>query len=166
MFTESKLHEIRLREASIRDISVLAVHHRKMFMEIWENKEDHLDPEKANKIEKAYVTKLETEMKNGNCVAWVIEAKERVISSGAVTFISLVPNPSDLSSKVAYLHSMYTEKSYRNKKCAQQIIQKVIHLCASQGIKRIMLNASDAGLPVYQKLGFRSAPDTMRLFIG
>lgn len=166
MFIESKLHEMRPREASISDISMLAVHHRKMFTEIWENKGDHLDPERANEIEKAYVTKLETEMKNGNCIAWVIEHKERVVASGAVTFISLVPNPSDLSSKVAYLHSMYTERSYRNKKCAQKIIQKAINLCASQGIKRIMLNASDAGQPVYQKIGFSLAPDTMRLFIG
>jgi GNAT superfamily N-acetyltransferase len=166
MSDESKLQEMRLREASISDISMLAVHHRKMFMEIWEKKRDYLEPERANQIEKAYVTKLETEMKNGNCIAWVIEDKESVVASGAVTFISLVPNPSDLSSKVAYLHSMYTEKSYRNKKCAQQIIQKAIDLCASQGVKRIMLNASDAGQPVYQKIGFRSAPDTMRLFIG
>ncbi|EFK09939.1 acetyltransferase, GNAT family [delta proteobacterium NaphS2] len=134
-------------------------------MEIWEKKGDYLDPKRSNEIERAYIAKLEIEMKNGNCIAWVIEDKESVVASGAVTFISLVPNPSDLSSKVAYLHSMYTEKSYRNKKCAQQIIQKAIGLCASQGVKRIMLNASDAGQPVYQKIGFRSAPDTMRLFI-
>jgi GNAT superfamily N-acetyltransferase len=166
MSEESKLQEMRLRNASINDISILAVHHRKMFMEIWDRKGDHLASERLNEIERAYIAKLETEMKSGNCIAWVIEDKERVVASGAVTFISLVPNPSDLSSKVAYLHSMYTEKSYRNKKCAQQIIQKAIDLCTSQRVKRIMLNASDAGQPVYQKIGFRSAPDTMRLFIG
>ncbi|HAO20150.1 MAG TPA: hypothetical protein DCQ37_06465 [Desulfobacteraceae bacterium] len=47
-----------------------------------------------------------------------------------------------------------------------RIIRNVIKYCNSDEIKRILLNASDEGKPVYQKIGFRSAPDTMRLFIG
>jgi GNAT superfamily N-acetyltransferase len=105
------------------------------------------------------------ELKSGICRAWVIEDEGKIISSGAITFVSFVPNPSDLSSKVAYLHSMYTEKSHRKKKCAQRIIQKVIEYCKANGIKRIVLNASDAGRHVYEKIGFHSTPDTMRLFI-
>lgn len=165
MSLKSQQYGTRLREASISDISILAVHHRKMFTEIWNKRREDLDPERAKQIEKAYTSKLETEMKNGICVAWVIEDNERVISSGAITFISLVPNPYDLCSKVAYLHSIYTEEPHRKKKCAQQIIQKAISFCSSQGIHRIMLNASDAGQSLYYKLGFRSAPDTMRLLI-
>jgi GNAT superfamily N-acetyltransferase len=156
---------MQVREALSVDISIMTEHHGKMFKEIWELKGEHLQPARIVEIEKAYTQKLETEMEGGVCKAWVIEDKGKVVSSGAITFISLVPNPSDLSSKVAYLHSMYTDKSHRNRKCAQRIIQSVITYCRSNGIKRILLNASEVGQPIYQKIGFRSASDTMRLFI-
>ena len=165
MTFEPQIYEIRLREASCTDISIMAAHHKKMFEEIWELKGEHLETVISEEIEKAYTQKLETEMESGICKAWVIEDKGKIVSSGAITLVSFVPNPSDLSCNVAYLHSMYTEKPHRNKKYAQRIIHNVIKHCNSNGIKRILLNASDEGKPVYQKIGFRSAPDTMRLFI-
>jgi GNAT superfamily N-acetyltransferase len=156
---------MHLREALRSDISIMAKHHRNMFEEIWEHKEEHLGDTKAIEIEKAYKNKLETEMHRGICKAWGIENEGRIISSGAITLVSFVPNPFDLSSKVAYLHSMYTEKSYRNQKCAQRIIHKIIDHCKFIGVKRIILNASDAGKPIYEKVGFHLTPETMRLFI-
>ena len=165
MVSRPQIYEMPLREASSRDISMMATHHRKMFEEIWEHKGEHLGATKAIEIENAYTLKLETELKSGICRAWVIEDEGKIISSGAITFVSSVPIPSDISSKVVYLHSMYTEESHRNQKCAQRIIHKVIGHCKSQGVKRITLNASGAGKPIYEKIGFHYAPETMRLFI-
>ena len=154
-----------IREASIFDYPILATHHRKMFEDICEKTGKTLEKEKAKEIEKAYLDKLVTEVDNGICKAWVIEDKGEIVSSGAITLVSCVPSPSDLSSKVAYLHSMYTEKNYRRIKCVQKIIHKIIEHCKVNGIKRIFLNASEEGQPVYQKFGFSSAPETMKLFI-
>jgi len=162
---KSEISEIPIREASNNDIPAMAAHHGKMFEEIWEQKGEHLQITKIIELEKAYTRKLAIEMESGTCKAWVIEDKGKIVSSGAITLVSFVPNPLDLSSKVAYLHSMYTERSHRNMKCAQRIIQSVITYCSSNEIKRVLLNASDAGQPVYHKIGFRSSPDTMRLFI-
>lgn len=165
MVEEFHCLKAHIREASENDISFMATHHKEMFKEIWEQKGEHLDTERASEVENAYAHKLAMEMGGGICKAWVVEDEGRIISSGAITFISLAPNPSDLSSKVAYLHSMYTEKSHRNRKHAQRIVNTMIEYCRANGIKRILLNASDAGKPVYQKIGFRSAPDTMRLLV-
>lgn len=162
---ESKMSEMNLREALVGDIAVMAEHHRKMFEEIWERKCDHIGTVKAAEIEKAYTTKLETEMDCGICKAWVVESKGEIVASGAITFVSFVPNPYDLSFKVAYLHSIYTKRSHRNKKCAQRIIQNAIKYCSSQGIHRVILTASEAGKPIYEKIGFRSTPEMMRLLI-
>ena len=161
----SNISEMNLREALIGDIAVMAEHHRKMFEEIWELKCEHLGAVRAAEIEKAYTQKLETEMDCGICKAWVVESKGEIVSSGAITFVSFVPNPYDLSSKVAYLHSIYTKRSHRNKKCAQRIIQNAIEYCSSQGINRVILTASEAGKPIYEKIGFRSTPEMMRLLI-
>lgn len=162
---ESEMSEMNLREAFIRDISALAKHHISMFEEIWEQKDEPISAVKAKEIEKAYTRKLESEMDGGICKAWVIESKGVIVSSGAITFVSFVPTPYDLSSRIAYLHSIYTEKSHRNKKYAQRIVHTAVAYCSAQGISRIILTASNAGKPIYEKIGFHSTPDMMRLLI-
>jgi len=156
-----EIPEMTLREASIQDIPAMAQHHRMMFEEIWEQKGDHLDTHRACEIQKAYTLKLETELNSGICKAWVIEDDGEIVSSGGITFVSFVPNPYDLSSKIAYLHSIYTEKSRRHRKCAQRIIDSAIQYCSAQ----VILTASAAGKPVYEKIGFRSTPEMMKLLI-
>jgi GNAT superfamily N-acetyltransferase len=162
---ESEISEMNLREAFIGDISVLAKHHRNMFEEIWTQKGEPISTVKAQEIEKAYTQKLELEMGEGICKAWVIESKGEIVSSGAITFVSFVPTPYDLSSKIAYLHSIFTEKSYRNKKCAQRVIHAAIKYCSDQGVNRMILTASNAGKTIYEKIGFHSTPEMMRLLI-
>jgi GNAT superfamily N-acetyltransferase len=103
---------------------------------------------------------------DGSCKAWAIENEDRIIASGAITIVSFVPTPTDLSSRVAYLHSMYTERRYRNNSFAGLIVEKTIQYCKDNGIRRVFLNASEAGRPIYEEIGFCSAPEIMRLMIG
>lgn len=157
--------KVRIREATVSDISLLAIHHRKMFEEIWENKGEDLDSSRFVEIETSYIKKLQSQLQDGSCKAWVIEDEQRIIASGAISIVSFVPTPQDLSSNVAYLHSMYTEKDQRNNHCAKRIIEQALRYCKAHGIKRIILNASEAGRPIYERIGFRSAPETMRLLL-
>ena len=154
-----------IREATDGDIPLLAIHHRKMFEEIWEKKGEGIDSSISEEIEKAYIQKLQREFKDGSCKAWVIEDEHRIIASGAISIVSFVPTPQDLSSNVAYLHSMYTEKDQRNNHCANRIMKQALNHCKAKGVKRIILNASEAGRPIYEKVGFRSVPEMMRLLI-
>jgi N-acetylglutamate synthase-like GNAT family acetyltransferase len=156
---------ISIREATESDIPRLGVHHRKMFEEIWKKKGKSIDPSVGKAMERAYAKKLGQELTNGPCRAWVIERENKIVASGAITIASLVPTPKDLSSSVAYLHSMYTEKGYRNNHFANLIVERAIRFCRDAGIKRAFLNASEAGRPIYEKLGFRAAPEMMRLSI-
>jgi len=157
--------EMNVQEAMSRDIKQLAVHHRKMFEEIWENKGQKLEGAKANKIEKAYSEKLKKEIPAGSCKAWVVKYDNQLVASGAISILSFVPVPNDINHNIAYLHSMYTEKDFRGRKLSQQIIQRAIQYCKESGITRIVLNASDAGKPIYEKLGFSASPGAMMLFV-
>jgi GNAT superfamily N-acetyltransferase len=120
---------------------------------------------KAREIKKAYSEKLEKEIPGGSCKAWVVKNGNRLVASGAISIVSYVPVPNDTNHNIAYLHSMYTEKDFRGRKCAQEIIERAIQYCKKNGINRVILNASDAGKPIYEKSGFVSLPETMRLFI-
>ena len=156
---------MNLQYATIDDIGILAIHHRKMFEEIWEHKGQKIEKDRAHELEAAYCKKIEKQISEGSCRAWVVKNGNQVIASGAITIVSFVPVPSDGNHNIAYLHSMYTEKNYRNQKCAQKIIEKAIHYCKGNGINRVVLNASDAGKAIYEKSGFVPSPETMRLFI-
>ena len=151
--------------ATIDDIKMLAMHHRKMFEEIWEQKGLKIEKARAQAIEEAYCAKLEKQIQDGTCIAWVVKNDNQIVASGAITIVSFVPVPNDINHKVAYLHSMYTEKKYRNQKLAQKVVAEAISYCQKNGINRIVLNASESGRPIYEKVGFVSSPQTMKLFI-
>jgi GNAT superfamily N-acetyltransferase len=159
------ISNMRIREATIGDIPLLGIHHREMCQEIWEKKGEDIDSSRFAEIERAYIQKLLLQLQDGSCKAWVIEYEHRIIASGTISIVSFVPTPQDLSSNVAYLHSMYTDKDRRNNYCARRIVKQALDYCKAHGIKRIILNASEAGRPIYEKIGFRSAPDTMRLLL-
>ena len=156
---------MNVQEAIVEDIKSLAIHHRKIFEEIWERKRLKLEDTQAKELESAYIEKVSKQIPEGVCKAWVIKDGDRIIASGAISIVSLVPVPNDLKHQVAYMHSIYTEKAHRNKKCAQKIVDKAIQYCKHNGVNRIFLNASEAGKPIYDKKGFESSPETMRLFI-
>lgn len=164
--TRENINEgMRLREADEGDIPVLVQHHRKMFEEIWERKGVVVDGSISADIGKVYADKLERQLKDGTCRAWIIENEGDIAASGAISIVSFVPTPQDPNCDIAYLHSMYTESKYRSRDCATRIIDQVVRYCGERGIKRIILNASEAGVPVYERAGFRPAPDMMRLFL-
>jgi mRNA-degrading endonuclease RelE of RelBE toxin-antitoxin system len=66
------MNDIAIRSAARKDIPYLAMHHRKMFEEIWEQKEEKIDPAVWLRLEEAYVCKLERELPEGTCRAWVV----------------------------------------------------------------------------------------------
>ncbi|MBU1341168.1 MAG: GNAT family N-acetyltransferase [Proteobacteria bacterium] len=156
---------MNVRDATLDDVQILAKHHKKMFQEIWEQKGLRIEINRAQELEFAYIDKISKQIPEGVCKAWVIENDDEILASGAITIVSFVPVPSDLGHNIAYLHSMYTKKTHRQKKCAQKIVDRAIQYCQENGISRMLLNASDAGKPIYEKAGFVSSPETMRLFI-
>ncbi len=160
-----RIDKVRIREATVSDIPLLAIHHRKMFEEIWEKKGEDIDSSRFAEIERTYIQKLRRQLPDGSCKAWIFEDEHRIIASGAISIVSFVPTPQDLSSNVAYLHSMYTENDQRNKHCAKRIVKQALHYCKAHGIKRVILNASEAGRPIYEKIGFQAAPEIMRLIL-
>ena len=157
--------DIILSDATLDDIKTLANHHRRMFKEIWESKGDVLSEGELDALEKGYTEKLEEQFVDNTCKSWVVKDGNKIVASGAITICSFVPTPLDLSHKLAFFHSLYTEPESRNRNCANIILKKAVHYCKVNGMKRVLLGASDAGRPIYQKVGFKPASDLMRLFI-
>ncbi len=154
-----------IQEATIRDIPLLAVHHRKMFAEIWEQKGQQLDPDTARQLETAYTRKLKEQIPAKTCKVWLIMDGCKCVASGGVSMLSFVPVPADLNSEIGFIHSIFTEKEFRGRKYARRILDKALEFCRQNGIKRVFLNASEAGRPIYEKIGFSPSRETMIMLL-
>ncbi len=149
--------------ASVNDILILVSHHRKMFEELWIQRNLELHEEKLKEMDEAYEQKLNEELAAGLCCAWIIKEKEKVIASGAISIVSMVPLPSDSTYRIAYLHSVYTEKDHRNTGLAGMIVKTAIEYCKAKQIKRMSLHASESGKSIYEKVGFEDSTNAMSI---
>lgn len=165
MNTDSKHLDLNLQEATIHDIPTLTKHHCEMFVEIWENNDESITVETLNEIEKSYADKLKKQLGDGSCTVWIVKNYNEIVASGGITVCSFVPTPIAPSSEIAFFHSLYTEKMYRKNNCANLIMEKAIQHCKDIGINRILLTASNAGRPIYEKIGFEAVEDMMRMVI-
>ncbi|MCP4049688.1 MAG: GNAT family N-acetyltransferase [bacterium] len=154
----------RLRLANIEDIPVLVKHHRLMFEEINEL-ENNTASFIYSDLDKSYTEKLKAQLPNGLCRAYVIEYKNKVVASGAVTIAEYVPIPEDTNTKIARIHSVYTDKEHRRKGLAKQIMEALISICKEPGIRRIRLVYSNEAQQLYEKLGFKPMTNSLELFI-
>ena len=156
--------EFSIHAAGPEYIPVLVDHHRRMFEEIIRSQNPDSDLPNMEDVDNAYRNKLNSELGQG-CRAWVVQASDEIVASGAVSVISMVPVPNDCSSRVGLLHSIYTEKGYRNKGLGGRIVEAAVRYCTDQGMGRVLLNASQAGRSLYTKIGFESVDNAMRLWL-
>ena len=156
---------IPIHPATVREIPVLVAHHHKMFEEIWTRIGFEIDTHQFEAMDAAHEEKLREEIADGTCKAWIIRIDNKIVASGAISLNSMTPTPYDPVNKVAYLHSIYTEPEYRKRGFAELITKEAIRYCKLQGIRRMILEASDAGRPIYEKLGFQPSGRTLRLLI-
>ena len=160
-----KAEKFRITPAAADDFPVLVEHHRRMFEEVLISRDVDPDTLDAELLDWAYLNKLKNEL-GTTCNLWVVRTDNNVVvASGGVTMVSMVPVPDDYSCTVAYIHSVFTETEFRNHGLAEQVMETIRHFCKEKGIKRLILNASDAGTPLYEKLGFEPATNSMRMFI-
>jgi GNAT superfamily N-acetyltransferase len=172
--------KIACRAATPDDIPLLARHHRMMFEEMRSLDANNLPRDSCcgpvqnniafplamaqtaappapdfDRLEATMAEKLTLQMKDGSCIAWIAFNDNTPVASGGVSIISTVPVPEDPSLEIAFLHSVFTEKNMRGQGIASMILDKLLAHCKNRGIKRVQLNASDAGQRVYQKKGFQ-----------
>ena len=140
--------------AGAPEIPVLARFHRLMFEEIWAERGFPVVKESMRAVEEQYRQKLCEGFSDGSCHAWVVKNGGRVVSGGALSLVSYAPVPFDPSSRIGFVHSIYTERDERHKGHAGRVVRAATAFCKDAGIHRVYLFASAEGRPVYEKEGF------------
>lgn len=182
------IEEIILRRAKTADIALLARHHRLMFEEMRALRGDNV-PENGccsahgscvsvptpiesqqhspdfKQLEVAQKAKLDEQLADGSCVAWIGEHQGKPVASGAISILKTTPVPEDPSFTVGFLHSVYTIQSMRGRRIASSIINRLLDHCRENGLRRVLLNASEAGRTIYQGKGFKGMNEAMILWL-
>jgi GNAT superfamily N-acetyltransferase len=101
----------------------------------------------------------------GSFVAWLAELNGEIIATSGICFYKVPPNKSCPNGRVAYIQNMYTKAEHRKNGIAKKLFSKMIEEAKNNGCKKILLNATDMGKPLYQKFGFEDTKGDMELTI-
>jgi len=156
---------VRYRRGRTADIPLLARHHRAMFAEMRGRAGLSLQGSCCapvngggtpdfERLEQAQADKLQTQLADNTCLAWLAETGNTAIGSGCLSLLCTTPVPEDPSCRVGFLHSLFVEQTMRHQGVGGRLVALLLDEAREQGIRRVQLAASEAGRPLYEQMGF------------
>lgn len=95
-------------------------------------------------------------------MAWFVAQDEAHVVGSVAAFLS-AGRSNVLRDVTATLAGVYVVPGHRRRGVARELTERAIAWCQAQGCARIRLQASDAGRPLYESLGFKTFREMMRL---
>jgi GNAT superfamily N-acetyltransferase len=109
---------------------------------------------------------MRREMPAGTFHAWVAEAADDHIVAGAgLTVLPWPPGPQYPGGRVAFVYNVYTEPAHRSRGLARRLMETMHIWCRGAGIQSVALNASRAGQPLYETMGYSVATSPMMFLL-
>ena len=85
----------------------------------------------------------------------------RCVACASMSYIEIMPTFSHPSGKRAHLMNVYTEKDYRRRGIARQLVNMLIEDARVHGATEISLDATESGRPLYESMGFKASEECM-----
>jgi GNAT superfamily N-acetyltransferase len=85
------------------------------------------------------------------------------VGCGGVCLYEEMPSPDNANGKCAYLMNIYCREPYRHQGVGHALVRWLVGQVQASGIRKIYLETSDSGRPLYQSLGFRDMENMMHL---
>lgn len=89
--------------------------------------------------------------------------RDIIASSCMACIFQTAPVPSCPNGRAAELLNVYTRTEYRRMGLAERLVRTMIQALEQRGVDKVLLDYTDDGLPLYQKLGFTILPQEMQL---
>lgn len=152
-----------IRQATVQDAETIARHRALMFAEM----HDLVKERTADLLEQT-IRYLRVAMPTGEYVGWLacpIESPDTIVAGAGAQVRHTLPHPRGVAGVAqapqAIVLNVYTETAWRRRGLAELLMQRVIAWAAEAGMHTLVLHASDAGRPLYERLGF-AATNEMR----
>ncbi len=149
-----------LRPVRPDDIPALVDHRHRMFLDIGGRTEDQIAGHDAR-----YRRWVRARLARREVFGYLAEGSDgRALASALLWFRPDHPRPGTTKDSTPYVFSVYTVPSARRKGLATRLVRRLVEEARRRGYPRIVLHASEMGLPVYEKLGFERTREMRIVF--
>lgn len=93
-------------------------------------------------------------MEDGTFVSWLAVEDGKIVGTSGMSFVEKPPYFGCPSGKVGLLSSMYTDKAYRRRGIAKELLSRVVEEARKYGCGTVQITASDMGVLLYSDFGF------------
>lgn len=87
-------------------------------------------------------------------VSWLAVDGETIIATSGMSIVEKPPYFGCPTGKIGLLSSMYTEKDYRRRGIAKELLSRVVEEARLRGCGAVQITASDMGVLLYSNFGF------------
>jgi GNAT superfamily N-acetyltransferase len=147
---------VTLRHATANDAPLLAEHRVAMFREMGAIQAQFEGP-----LRQACIAYFASAIPSGEYVGWIAVPPDGAspVAGAGVQLRSLLPRPAAagdglLLGREGLVLNVYTAPNWRRRGVAQYLMETIIGWAAEAGIVRLVLAASPAGRPLYERIGF------------
>jgi GNAT superfamily N-acetyltransferase len=154
------MEELSIRAATIGDAESIVAHRRAMFVDM-----GYRDGAALDSMTAAFRPWLLTRMQASEYLAWVATAADASIVAGlGLWLMDWPPHMIGPGARRGNILNVYTEPTHRRRGIARRLMEAALDWCRSNGIRAVILHASEDGRALYENLGFRPTNE-MRLQI-
>jgi GNAT superfamily N-acetyltransferase len=144
-----------IRQATIADIPSIVQHRELMFREMG-------IPAEFDDMAAAMELWLRHAIPSKTYLGWIAEATNgEVAGGGGLIVIPWPPGPMSLDPRCGFVFNVYTSAARRKQGLARRLMDAMHDYCRSEGIERVVLNASVFGKPLYDAMGYVVADEPM-----
>ncbi|MBR6046100.1 MAG: GNAT family N-acetyltransferase [Ruminococcus sp.] len=93
-------------------------------------------------------------MADGTFFSWIALDNEKIIGTSGMSIVEKPPYFGCPSGKIGLLSSMFTDKAYRRKGIAKELLSRVVNEAREKGCGTVQITASDMGVLLYSDFGF------------
>lgn len=151
---------IEFRKATTEDIDTLAKVRIDFLCEA--NKLTEEEKEVLLAANRQYFTET---MADGSFTAWIALDGADIAGTSGITFYKVPPNASCPTGKTAYISNMFTYPRFRKQGIASRLFSLIVDEAKINGYKKVLLNATDMGKPLYARYGFQDMAGDMIYYI-
>jgi GNAT superfamily N-acetyltransferase len=98
-------------------------------------------------------------------LGWIAEGSGGGAAAGSgLIVIPWPPGPVTMDPRCGFVFNVYTAPSHRKQGLARRLMEAMHDYCRSEGIERVVLNASTFGKPLYDAMGYVVTNEPMMRF--
>ena len=113
-------------------------------------------------IEPALRDYYQRHMADGTFISWIALDNEKIIGTSGMSIVEKPPYFGCPSGKIGLLSSMFTDKAYRRKGIAKELLSRVVNEARKKGCGTVQITASDMGVLLYSNFGFTKNDNFMQ----